>query len=131
LRRPPAEPFGGDTDGAADTGHRNLIDRSRSMQTFAIRRRSNWKDASELSITAGVSARVGNEEMPDRVRWIRSYVVREDDGRLGTVCIYQGTDLAAIREHARRAGMSADEIVPVEDTVVIREDPVAEAAGVA
>jgi hypothetical protein len=35
------------------------------------------------------------------------------------------------REHARRAGMSADEIVPVEDTVVIREDPVAEAAGVA
>ena len=55
------------------------------MQTFAIRRKSNWKDTAELSITAGVSARVGNEEMPDQVRWIRSYVVREDDGRLGTV----------------------------------------------
>ena len=67
------------------------------MQTFFIRRKSNWKDTSELSTTAGVSARVGNEEMPDKIRWICSYVVREDDGRLGTVCIYQGTDEAAIR----------------------------------
>jgi hypothetical protein len=101
------------------------------MQTFAIRRKSNWKDAAELGITAGVSARVGNEEMPDQVRWIRSYVVRENDGRLGTVCIYQGEDTAAIREHARRVGMSADEIVLIEDTVVVREDPVNQEASVA
>jgi len=94
------------------------------MKTFFIRRKSNWQDTSELSTTAGISARVGNEEMPDQVRWIRSYVVREDDGRLGTVCIYQGNDEAAIREHARRVGMSADEIVLVEDTVVVRDDPV-------
>jgi hypothetical protein len=98
------------------------------MKTFVIRRRSNWKDAAELGITAGVSARVGNEEMPDQVRWIRSYVVREPDGRLGTLCIYQGKDEDAIREHARRAGMSADEIVPVEDTVIVRDDPIAKAA---
>mgnify|MGYP001291703737 CR=1 FL=1 len=94
------------------------------MKTFFIRRKSNWQDTSELGTTAGVSARVGNEEMHDLVRWIRSYVVREDDGRLGTVCIYQGKDEAAIREHARRVGMSADEIVLIEDTVVVREDPV-------
>jgi len=94
------------------------------MQLFAIRRRSNWSDKAELGATAGVSARVGNEEMPDKVRWIRSYVVREADGRLGTVCIYQGVDEAAIREHARRAGMSADEINLVEDTVIVRDDPV-------
>jgi len=94
------------------------------MKLFAIRRRSNWQDKSKLGATASVSARVGNEEMPDKVRWIRSYVVREADGRLGTVCLYQGTDEAAIREHARRAGMSADEINLVEDTVVVRDDPV-------
>lgn len=97
------------------------------MKTFVIRRNSNWNDANELEITAGVSARVGNEEMPDQVRWIRSYVVREADGHLGTACIYQATDAAAIREHARRVGMTADEIVQVEDTVVVREDPVAQA----
>jgi len=98
------------------------------MKTFVIRRRSNWKDAAELGITAGVSARVGNEEMPDQVRWIRSYVVREPDGRLGTLCVYQGKDEDAIREHARRVGMSVDEIVPVEDTVIVRDDPIAQAA---
>jgi len=98
------------------------------MQTFVIRRKSNWEDAAELGVTAGVSARVGNEEMPDKVRWIRSYVVREDDGRLGTLCIYQGKDEAAIREHARRVGMSADEVVPVEDTVIVRDDPLEKAA---
>lgn len=97
------------------------------MQTFFIRRKGNWKDASELSNTAAASARVG-EEMPDDVRWVRSYVVREDNGRLGTVCIYQGKDGAAIREHARRAGMSADEVVLIEDTVVVRDDPVSDAA---
>ncbi len=98
------------------------------MKLFAIRRTGNWKDKSELAAAAGVSARVGNEEMPEKVRWIRSYVVQEADGRLGTVCIYQGTDEAAIREHARRARMSADEIVPVVDTVVVREDPVEQVA---
>ena len=95
------------------------------MQTFTIRRRSNWADSLELQEAAARSARVGNEEMSDKVRWIRSYVVQEEDGRLGTVCIYQAVDADAIKEHARRAGLQADEIYPVVDTVIIREDPVA------
>jgi hypothetical protein len=98
------------------------------MNTYVIRRRSNWKDAQELETAAARSAQVGNEEMPTQVRWIRSYVVQEDDGRLGTICIYQGTDIAAVREHARRAGLQADEIVPVVNTVVVREDPAGESA---
>jgi len=93
------------------------------MKTYAIRRRRNWIDVRALEAAASCSARIGNEEMADRVRWIRSYVVREDDGKLGTVCIYQAVDPEAIREHARRVGMSADEIVPVERTVVVRDDP--------
>lgn len=93
------------------------------MKTFVIRRRSAWKNAAELEATAGVSLRVGNDEMSDRIRWIRSYVVSEDDGTLGTVCIYQATDVEAIREHARRVGMPAHEINGVVDTVVIRADP--------
>ena len=61
--------------------------------------------------------------MSDDIRWIRSYVLEEPDGRVGTVCIYQATSPEAIREHASRAGLAADEIIPVGDTVVIREDP--------
>jgi len=93
------------------------------MQTFVIRRRNAWKNGQELEATAGVSLRIGNDEMADRIRWIRSYVVTENDGTLGTVCIYQAASTEAIREHARRVGMPADEITPVAKTVVIRADP--------
>ena len=61
--------------------------------------------------------------MSEDIRWIRSYVVEEPDGRVGTVCIYQATGPEAIRAHASLADLAADEIIPVADTVVIREDP--------
>lgn len=93
------------------------------MKTYVIRRRTVWKTPAELEAAAARSARIGNEEMPDLVRWIRSYVVQEADGRLGTVCIYQATSPAAILDHARRVGMPADEITPVARTVIVREDP--------
>ena len=93
------------------------------MQTYIIRRKNNWKTPQELERSASISARVGNEEMPDKVRWIRSYVVKEEDGTLGTVCVYQGVDEAAVREHARRAEMTADEVIPVVNTVIVRDDP--------
>jgi len=98
------------------------------MNTYIIRRRRAWADAAQLEKTAERSARIGNEDMPDLVRWIRSYVVREEDGSLGTVCVYQGVDEAAIRDHAERVGMPADEITPVDGTVVVRPDPSEEEA---
>lgn len=63
--------------------------------------------------------------MPDQVRWIRSYVVEDTTGQLGTVCIYQAIDPDALREHAQRADLPADEILPVVDTVIVRTDPAA------
>jgi thiamine biosynthesis protein ThiC len=93
------------------------------MQLFVIRRRSAFADVLELEQAAARSARVGNEDMPDRVSWIRSYVVEEPDGRIGTVCIYQATDQISIREHARLADITADEISPALDTVMVRPDP--------
>lgn len=94
------------------------------MELFAIRRRSAWSDATKLQATAATSARIGDEEMSDQVRWIRSYVVAEPDGRLGTICIYQARDAASLREHADRVGMPAEEIEPIVDAVVVRPDPV-------
>jgi hypothetical protein len=66
--------------------------------------------------------------MSDDIRWIRSYVTAETDGSLGTVCIYQASSPEAIREHARRADLPADEIVEIADTVIVRPDPAAVAA---
>jgi Nickel responsive protein SCO4226-like len=93
------------------------------MKTFVIRRRNAWKSPQELEAAAARSRRIGDNEMSDKVRWIRSYVVTEADGTLGTVCIYQGVSPEAIREHAQRVGMPADEITPVAATVVVRADP--------
>lgn len=98
------------------------------MQLYAIRRPSAWADIPELEVAGAKSAKIGDEEMPDRVRWIRSYVVREPDGRVGTICIYEAKDEESIREHARRVGMPGDEAYPIAATVVVRPDPAAPAS---
>ncbi|HEV7772241.1 MAG TPA: DUF4242 domain-containing protein [Conexibacter sp.] len=98
------------------------------MKTYVIRRRHGWKTPEELQAAAARSKDVGDNEMSADIRWIRSYVVAEDDGGLGTVCIYQASSPEKIREHASRVGMPADEITEVADTVVVRPDPVPTAA---
>jgi hypothetical protein len=93
------------------------------MQLYAIIRRSGFEDAHDLEQAAARSTQVGNEEMPDQVRWIRSYVLDERDGKLGTLCVYEAESPEAIREHASRAALPVDEIVAIADTVVVRPDP--------
>jgi Protein of unknown function (DUF4242) len=93
------------------------------MNTYVILRRNAWESADELGVAAERSRTVGDEEMSEDIRWIRSYVLGEESGRLGTVCIYQASSPEAIREHATRAGLAVDEIIPVADTVVVRPDP--------
>jgi hypothetical protein len=94
----------------------------RPMQTYVILRRHGWASAEDLGEAAARSTAEG-DQMPDDIRWIRSYVLGERDGAVGTVCIYQASSPEAIREHARRADLPADEIIPVADTVLVRPDP--------
>ena len=93
------------------------------MNTYVILRRNGWQTPADLQAAAARSTRVGNEEMPDDIRWIRSYVLDEGAGAVGTVCIYQATSPEAIREHAERADLPVDEIIAVADTVLVRPDP--------
>lgn len=97
------------------------------MNTYVILRRSGWRSPEDLQQAAERSRQVGDEEMSDDIRWIRSYVLEEDGAAVGTVCIYQATSPEAILEHASRAGLPADEIIPVADTVIVRPDPEAAA----
>jgi hypothetical protein len=93
------------------------------MKMYAILRRSGWRSPEDLEAAAERSAKVGNEEMPDDIRWIRSYVLEEGGGSVGTVCIYQASSPEAIRDHAGRANLPVDEIIPIADTVIVRPDP--------
>jgi hypothetical protein len=98
------------------------------MDTYVILRRNGWRSPEELQAAGEKSARIGDEEMSDDIRWIRSYALTEEDGTVGTVCIYQASSPEAIRDHAERVGMVATEIIPVMDTVIVRPDPEAAAA---
>ena len=93
------------------------------MDTYVILRRGGWKSGEELEEAAKRSSDVGDNEMSDDIRWIRSYVMAEEAGGLGTVCIYQASSPEKIREHADRAGLPVTEIVEVADTVIVRPDP--------
>jgi hypothetical protein len=93
------------------------------MELYAILRRSGWRSPEELQAAAARSTAVGNEQMPDEVRWIRSYVLDEGGGSVGTVCIYEATSPEAIRKHASLADLPVDEIIAIADTVLVRPDP--------
>ena len=95
------------------------------MNLYVILRRNAWATPADLEQAAGRSTRVGDEQMSEDIRWIRSYVLSEDSGGLGTVCIYEATSPDAIRAHAAAADLAVDEIIPVADTVIVRPDPVA------
>jgi len=93
------------------------------MNMYAILRRSGWRSPGDLQKAAERSGKVGDEEMSDDIRWIRSYVLEEGGGSVGTVCIYQASSPEAIHEHASRADLPVDEIIPIADTVIVRPDP--------
>ncbi|HWG27501.1 nickel-binding protein [Actinospica sp.] len=92
------------------------------MELYAIIRRGGWSSSDELAEAAARSTAAG-EEMASEVHWIRSYVLDEGGGALGTVCVYEATSPEAIRKHAARAVLPVDEVVPIADTVVVRPDP--------
>ena len=93
------------------------------METYVILRRAGWRTVEDLQ-EAATRATAEAERMGDEVRWIRSYVLDEPDGSVGTVCIYEASNPEAIREHAERASLPADEILRVADTVLVRPDPI-------
>ena len=93
------------------------------MNQYVILRREGWRSGAELEEAAGRSSKTADEQMPDDIRWIRSYVLDEGAGSVGTVCIYEASSPEAIRRHAELADLPVDEIIPIVDTVIVRPDP--------
>jgi hypothetical protein len=93
------------------------------MNTYAIRRERAWESPAELEKTAERSKEVAASDFPDDIAWIRSYVIKEDGGTLGTICIYQASSIDKVKEHALQVDMPADEVLEVADTVIVRPDP--------
>jgi hypothetical protein len=97
-----------------------VVRRFAPTMVYFIRRRHVWRTASELELGAAYFRRLDEGESARQVSWLRSYAVREDDGTLGSVCLFQGVDPAAVADHAVRARTAADEITPVIGRIVYR-----------
>jgi hypothetical protein len=91
------------------------------MNLYCIVRRDAWTPASLEAGSARADAE--NAKRTDQVRHIRSYVLDEGDGRVGTICFYQAVSPQAIREQSAAAGHPDPEIVPVSGVSVVRPDP--------
>lgn len=92
------------------------------MQLYGILRRNGWKTAADLEVAGKRSAEVGDQP-GSGVRWIRSYVLAEESGEVGTFCVYEGESPETVRAHAQEAGLPADEVIAIADTVIVRPDP--------
>ena len=93
------------------------------MQQYVIIRRNGWTSGAELEAAAKRSSDAAEQHMPDDIRWIRSYVLDEGEGAVGTICVYQATSVDAVHKHAKLADLPVDAVVPVADTVIVNPDP--------
>jgi hypothetical protein len=89
---------------------------------YLVRQRGAWRTPAELERSAALARRMAEEGAASGVRWLRRYAVRESDGRLGMIWVYQAVDPEALQKHAASVGVSVDEIVPLIGRVVFRGD---------
>jgi hypothetical protein len=92
------------------------------VELYGIVRRNGWATAQDLQAAAARSTEEG-DKAGSGVRWIRSYVIAEESGEVGTFCVYEADSPEAIRAHAQAADLPVDEVVSIADTVVVRADP--------
>jgi DNA-binding CsgD family transcriptional regulator len=95
-----------------------------ALKSYGILRRSGWPSLAALHTSAKRSLEVST--LMQDVSWVRSYVLTEPDGQVGTVCHYRASGPDAIRDHAQRVGIPVDDIVEVSELVVLQPDSLAD-----
>lgn len=98
------------------------------MSLYAIFRRHGWEQPEDLE-AADDRSNAELAKRSDQVRKIRSYILQENDGALGTICVYQASSPEAVQEHAEAADLPCNEIVEVDTIDVARPDPEPVTAG--
>jgi hypothetical protein len=63
------------------------------------------------------------ETMGDELRFIRSYVVHEDDGTFSAFCVYEASGPEVLQRYSEAMRLPTDAIKPVATTVVNAPDP--------
>jgi hypothetical protein len=92
------------------------------MPLYVVPRTRAWLSEEELAAAADCIPAV-NQTMRDDLRWIRSYVVGEDDGTFSAYCVYEADGPEVLRRHADALGLPTDAIKPVAATIIAAPDP--------
>ena len=88
------------------------------MNEYGVLRRGGWHSYADLAAALERAAHVADEQFPDDLRWLRSYVLNEDRGQAGTFCVYEAISPEAIRRHPAHARLPVDEIVAIAGTLI-------------
>jgi hypothetical protein len=94
----------------------------RPMPLYIVPRTRAWQTEEELAADVDCLPAVG-AALPGGVRWIRSYVVREEDGALSAYCVYEADDPEALMRHGEAVRLPTDAIKPVAATLLAQPDP--------
>ena len=92
------------------------------MTLYLVPRTRAWLSEEELAAVTGCLPAV-NDAMEGDVRWIRSYIVAEEDGTFSGYCVYEAADPEALRRHADALMLPTDAVKPVAATLVAAPDP--------
>ena len=92
------------------------------MPLYLVPRTRAWLSEEELAAATDCLPAV-NDTMRDDIRWIRSYVVAEEDGTFSGYCVYEASGPEALRRHGEATMLPTDAIKPVVATIVAAPDP--------
>ena len=92
------------------------------MTVYIVPRTRAWLSEEEVAAATDCVPAV-NETLQEHVRWIRSYIVSEDDGTFSAYCIYEASSPEALLRHADALMLPTDAIKPVATTIVAAPDP--------
>ena len=91
------------------------------MPLYLVPRTRAWLSAEEVAAAADCVPAVN--ETIDGIRWIRSYIVAEEDGTYSGYCVYEASDPDVLHRHADALMLPTDAVKPVVATLVAAPDP--------
>ena len=92
------------------------------VNLYIVPRTRAWLSEEEVA-AAGDCIPAVNETLRDHIRWIRSYIVSEEDGTFSAYCVYEASSPDVLLQHADALGLPTDAIKPVAATIVKAPDP--------
>lgn len=91
------------------------------MPLYLVPRTRAWLSAEEVAAAADCVPAVN--ATIDGIRWIRSYIVAEEDGTFSGYCVYEASDPDVLVRHADALMLPTDAVKPVVATIIAGPDP--------